>query len=476
MYGRQRCLLAVAVASVVLFTAARGGSLPLTTDSTAAKNEDRAYWALELGRPDKAASIYESILSESPNYGDTPSVKFHLLRSYLGTSRFDEAITLAESIVAEYPNTATAAWSEVMKGDAYQCKGNETKAFQTWAQVSKYTHLNDLSPILMAVGKVGEIIVSTERARFADPKVLENLPPKSDAEKQLLAGRKVSIADVASVNGFDRTDPSTCAWVGMCWISRIFPPNVFSVYREMEAKYAGNHRELAIAAISAGQRYLAWTEEQKEPSAYAEQLAEAVRMMENVRTLTKDSPYIQVEADVILARYYERRQQWERVVSYCSHALSLPNPHCWEELSCLLGEAYLNLGRTEDAILAYAPVINGTKWTEWTSSALHGTGMALVNQGKLTEAVETFFKEAEYSKNASWRMLAAERAAQYSEQTGDVTNAVRALRLAIATLREEIGSESPRRQADWPAHASKRLEYLEVRLAQMQSIEEKGGR
>lgn len=212
----------LAVASMVLFTAMAGGTLPLASER-AAEKEDQAYWALELGKPDKAASLYEYILAKSPNYGDTLSIKFHLVRSYLGASRFEQAISLADSIVAEYPNTALAAWSEVMKGDAYQCKGNETKAFQTWAQVSKYTHLNDLSPISMAVGKVREIIVSTERSRFADPKVLEDLPPKTDTEKEILGGRRISIANVAAVSGFDHTDPSTCAWVGMCWISRIFP-------------------------------------------------------------------------------------------------------------------------------------------------------------------------------------------------------------------------------------------------------------
>ena len=612
MSTKASCIT-VCLSILLLLSAMQAGALPPLEDRPAADLADRAYWTSELVGSEAAIPMYQSILTDYRDYIDTPSIKARLQQMYLRRGRYDDVIALADSVIAEYPNSGVALWSEFFKGVAYRRKGDIESASEQFSKVFENIELADLGPILAACNEQGKIFARIAYGKLDHPEESAPPTPTSTPEREaaakaiydkamavlnsqihinkdpmgknrqalqdleglvanyydtsyvpnamraivnahlnlrqneeaiaaawrVIAGfpgttqaawsqlfigeayrnmhqflnayyafreveayaslpdvgpvyaarRKakemwgdlcdlypdmkaadwpvidLTILDLALLNGYDRDDPVACAWVGTCWITAKKPELALSLYDEMSARYPEQRFFLGIAAVVAGERYYYWAKCIPNPKEREVHKAAAVRLLESVRMIVPDIPYIQSYADLMLVRIYSlRKKKWPEIIAAAEHGLSaMPGPYL-EELADSLGEAYLCTGQYAKAAGAYSLVTRKANYSGWMLPAICGSANAMAGQGRLAEAAQQFLNAATVGNAPDWRMLAAEEAANCRLLLGDKAGAAEALRLAAQELRADMASGRPHLQAIWPAYAAKRLSIIESRI------------
>ena len=590
-------------------------ALPPAEDRPAADLAYRAYWISELAGSEGAVPLYERILTEYKDYVGIASVKTSLQQMYLRRGRYGDAIALANSVIAEYPNSSVAAWSEFFKGEAYLAEGDRERASEQFQEVFKSAEPRYLWPITCACYRQGGIFYQIGREKLKSPTQPTPPAPKSTPEREAAAkaiydgalaivysqgppegnqqalqdlqnlvtnypdtayvphamtvivhahlnlrqneeaiaaaqdaiasfpgtvqaawcqlfigqayrnmgqllnayyafrdveaydslpsirpvytarlkaremwkelckqhpevktagwppeGRNLTILDLALLNGYDRSDSEACAWVGTCWMASIAPELTLSLYDELAATYPDQQLCLGIAAVIAGQRHIQWVRHTPNPKKWETQRASAVRLLESVRAIAPDAPYVQAYADLLLVKDYSAKKMWPDVISAGEHALSMhPGAPFEDELAGRLANAYIQTGRYQDALNVLALVMGKSNFSGWIWPAMGSTAWIFDKQGDASRAARQMLEISAVSNSSGWRILGAREAARYSLKAGDKAGAIRALEIAAQEIRQNIAGNMPSLASNWQAYMTELLSTIESEISKLRS-------
>lgn len=611
--GRTTVCFSVLV--LLLLTSMQAGALPPAKGRAAADLAHRAYWISELRGSEGAVPLYERILTDYKDYVDIHSVKASLQQMYLRRGRYDDVIALADSVIAEYPNSSVAAWSEFFKGKAYLAKGDRERASEQFQKVFKSAEPRYLWSITCACYMQGGIFYQIGREKLRSPTQPTPPAPKSTPEREASAkaiydgasaivrsqgpperdqqalqdlqnlvtnysdtayvphamtvmvhahlnlrqneeaiaaarevitnfpgtvqaawsqlfigqayrnmgrlldaynafrdveaydslpdigpvrtarlkakemwgelckqypefktagwpvkGRDLTISDLALLNGYDRSDSEACAWVGTCWMASIAPELTLSLYDELAAAYPDQQLCLGIAAVIAGERYLQWVDGLSNPEKWEMQRASAVRLLESVRAIVPDAPYVQTYADLILVRDYSAKKMWPDVIAAGEHSLRVhPGAPFEDELAGRLANAYIQTGRHQDALNALALVMGKSNFSGWIWPAMESTACMFDKQGDAGKAARRMLEISAVSNSSGWRILGAREAARYSLKAGDKAGAIRALEIAAEEIRQNIADNMPNLASNWQAYITELLSTIESEISKLRS-------
>lgn len=107
---------------------------------------------------------------------------------------------------------------------------------------------------------------------------------------------------------------------------------------------------------------------------------------------------------------YQQMQKYRLASEYLEKALPKARPDDLPELYYRLGNAYENLGQTEQAVFFYSRAQElKPAGNEYRCMALSQLGAMYEKQNKTREAIAVYRDICENSKNAQWRQLAAKR-------------------------------------------------------------------